>query len=89
MSSKLSRPLRFNYPAQLTVGDGEGVGGGVTEATELTGPHPPPTLPREPAAHPVYQGQRGAKLTAGESAFSWQLEMLHSPFPVISVCWKD
>lgn len=59
--SKLSRPLRFNYPAQLTVGDGEGVGGGVTEAAELTSPLPPPTPPREPAVNPVYQGQRGGK----------------------------
>lgn len=62
VSSKLSRPRRFNYPRTVYCGgDGEGVGDGVTEATELTGPHPPPTLPQEPAAHPVYQGQRGGK----------------------------
>lgn len=59
--SKLSRPLRFNYPAQLTVGDGEGVEGKVTEAAELTSPLPPPTPPREPAVNLVYQGQRGGK----------------------------
>lgn len=91
VSSKLSRPRRFNYPRTAYCGGGWGGSGGWGDRGYRTDRPPSST-------HSATGASCTPSVPGTKRGQSWLLGSLHSagnlkcyipPFPVISVCWKD